>query len=218
MRRASAFLFVIVSILIPVIAQIPGNAPIQSTSQSTGQSNCSLINPPAIRGIRLGMTTEEVFALFPGASERLENKTAIAAAAEAPHYGVAGLYFNRLSYPSSARENFAGIDSISITLFDGHVAELRIEYAGPNSQPRGAGWNHVDDFIAKLSEAFGLPEPKYWLDTASSQKSVKCSAFEIHATNSAGQGSVSLHKVGYRETLRQRAMADEEKRRREFKP
>lgn len=210
MRRSSASLLVLAFMLCPVIAQTPGNSP--------DQSNCSLTSASAIRGIRLGMTAEELFALIPGAGERMENKETIAAAQQPGHYGVVDLSFSRLSYPSPAWQNFSGIDSISITLFDGHVSVLRIEYAGPGSRPRGPAWNYVGDFIAKLSESLGLPEQKYWVDNGSNQKAIKCGSVDIEATNRGGQGLIRLHQDGYLDTVRQRAMADEDKRRREFKP
>lgn len=210
MRRSCASLLVLVFMLCPAIAQTPGNSP--------GKSNCSLTGAPAIRGIRLGMTTEELFVLFPGAGERKDNRETIAAAEHPPHYGIARLSLWPLSFPSPARETLAGIESISITLFDGHITELRIEYAGPNSQPKGPTWNYVDDFIAKLSEPLGLPEHQYWIDKGSNQKSVKCGSIEIEATNRGGQGLIRLHQDAYIDTARQRAMADEDKRRRESKP
>lgn len=63
------------------------------------------------------MTAEEVFALFPGSSERPENKSAILSAERPPNYGIATLSFQPSTYPSPAKERFAAIDSVSITLY-----------------------------------------------------------------------------------------------------
>ena len=210
MNRLVITLAAIVSIAVPTF------------SQTSNQSPCGLtINQsPTVRGIKLGMTAEQVFALFPESAERPENKNAMSAAESSPNYGVARLYFQLSQYPSSARGKFAGIDSISTTLFDGRVTEVRVDYAGPNSYPsRGPAWPSVDDFIAKLSEAFALPGAKDWLQSVSQfSRTLKCGGFEIQASNLNRSGSISLRNNSYQETVNQRAAADEERRRREFKP
>ena len=211
MSRSIITLFATVSLLVPTFGQTP--------NQSPGQSNCvTTIQSPAVRGIRLGMTAEEVFALFPGSSERPENKNAILSAEQPPNYGIASLSFQPSTYPSPVKERFAAIDSVFIRLFDGRVTEIRVEYAGPNSHPRGPAWNNVDDFIAKLSESFALPGAKLWFETSQYSKTLRCGAFEMDATTSNRQGAIWLRNSAYGDTVRQRAAADEEKRRRDFKP
>jgi hypothetical protein len=211
MSRSIITLFATVSLLVPTFGQTP--------NQSPGQSNCfTAIQSPAVRGIRLGMTAEEVFALFPASSERPENKNAILSAEQPPNYGIASLSFQPSTYPSPAKERFAAIDSVSITLFDGRVTDIQVAYAGPDSNPRGPVWNNVDDFIAKLSEAFALPAAKYWFEYSGYSKTLKCAGFEMEASNQNRQGRIRLRNNGYIDAARQRAAADEEKRRRDFKP
>jgi hypothetical protein len=210
MSRSSICIVAIISILVSAFSQTPGNAP--------GQSSCTLNQSPAIRGIRLGMTAEEVFANFPGINEDSFNKRAVESAARPPNYGLARIGFQRSLHPSPTNERLAGVDSISITLFDDHVTDLNVSYAGPGSYPRGPSWPNIDYFIARLSEAFGLPDPKYWVDKGPLSKAINCSGFEIQATDVNGQGSVRIHNDTFMNTLKQRAIADEEKRRREFKP
>lgn len=210
MNRSSICILAITSILVPALSQTPGNAP--------RQSSCTLDQSPMIRGIRLGMTAEEVFSHFPGSNEDSFNKRSVESAARPPNYGLARIGFQRSLHPSPNNERLAGVDSISITLFDEQVTDLQVSYAGPGSYPSGPSWPNIDDFIARLSEAFGLPEPKYWVAKGPSQKAVNCSGFEIEARDVSGQASVRIHNDAYLNTLRQRATADEEKRRREFKP
>ena len=186
-------------------------------SQTSNQSTCNLTitQSPAVRGIRLGMSAEEVFALFPGGAESPENKNAMLSAQVPPNYGVASLYFYLWAYPPPSKERFSGIDSISITLFDGRATKISVAYTG---YPKGPSWFNVDDFITKLSEAFALPGAKDWLQSDQFSKTLKCSGFEIRASNQNRNGSMSLSNNSYTETVRQRAAADEERRRREFKP
>jgi hypothetical protein len=163
------------------------------------------------------MSAEEVFALFPGSAERPENKNPMLSAQVPPNYGVARLSFWLATYLSPAKERFSGIDSISITLFDGRATEIAVTYTG---YPKGPYWSNVDDFIAKLSEAFALPGARDWFQSGGDQfsKTLKCSGFEIRASNLNRNGSMSLSNNSYTETVRQRAAADEERKRREFKP
>jgi hypothetical protein len=122
--------------------------------------------------------------------------------------------------PSPARERFAGIDSIQTTLFDGSVTELQIRYVGSNSLPaKGPFWRNVDDFITKLSEALALPAAIEWLERNQMTKALPCTGFTVDASTVNGTGVVSLRAAtSYENTVRQRALADQERRRREFKP
>ena len=191
---------------------------VSTFSQTSNQSTCNLTitQSPTVRGIRLGMSAEEVFALFPGGAESPENKNAMLSAQVPPNYGVASLYFYLWAYPPPSKERFSGIDSISITLFDGRATKISVAYTG---YPKGPSWSTVDDFITKLSDAFALPGAKDWLQSGGDlySKTLKCSGFEIRASNK-GNASMALSNNSYTETVRQRAVADEERKRREFKP
>ena len=204
-------LFIIVSVLVPAFGQTSGQPP--------DQSRCTLTQDksPAVRGLRLGMGAEQLFALLP---EGNVNKNAVESAEGHPNYGVARLFFQPPFFPSDARDRFAGIDSIQITLFDGRATELGIGYAGPNSHPaRGPVWRNLDDFITKLSETFALPQAKDWLEHNQWAKTLQCTGFTLAASIQNGNGSISLRSTtAYEDTVRQRAKADEERRRREFKP
>jgi hypothetical protein len=103
-------------------------------------SKCSLTaaQAPAIRGIKLGMSAEEIVSIFPGSSQRPEIKMALESSEGYPNYGVARLYFQLPTYPTVAKGRFAGIDGISVTLFDGRVAELQVNRLHALTQRIGA--------------------------------------------------------------------------------
>lgn len=212
--RLITTLFTLVWFLVSAVG-MPGR-------DSPDQSRCTLTlaRSPAIRGIQLGMNSDQVFAplVFALHPEIIEqNKKAVASAAGAPSYGVASLYFQPPFFlPSPAKERFAGIDSIQITFFDGSVTELRITYL---SSTKGPFWRNVDEFITKLSEAFALPPAKEWLERSPLIKTLQCSGFTLDASVSGGTGSIALRATtAYEDTVRQRALADQERRRLEFKP
>jgi hypothetical protein len=173
---------------------------------------------PAIRGIKLGMSTEGILSLFPESGQKPEIKTALGNAEGYPHFGVARLSFQLSTYPTIAKDRFTGIDAVSVTVFDGRVAELLVNYAGRDSRPRGPFWPTVDDFIAKLSEVYALPGARDWLQAAQDYKVLKCNGLDIEAVTFGGSARITLRDTKYTDMSRERAAEDEEKIRREFKP
>jgi len=138
-----------------------------------------------------------------------------------PNYGFAEFSVSRYTYPAVFAERFAGIDSFFVTVFDGTVTTLRVSYAKSHETPGGASWPGLDDFIAKLSEAFTLPPARSWIFASPSEKSLRCEGFEVSASNSNFTGSITMRLIPYStyvDALNLRRAADEENLRREFKP
>jgi len=192
----------------------------QTAGQPLSQSVCTLTvaESPTIRGLKLGMSTEQLLSLFPESGQSPAIRNSIDNAQGYPRFGVAGLSFKPSGYPASVQDRFTDVDSIDVELFDGQVAKFRVTYIGTQSRPRGPSWPNVDTFIAKLSEAFALPDTSVWFMSSADQRTLKCSGFEIQAANWNGSGSILLFNTLYLNTVRQRAEADEERRRRAFKP
>jgi hypothetical protein len=195
--------------------------PRQTFSQQQTPSVCTmpLAQSPEIRGLKLGLSGEQIMALIPENTQWLDIRQTLEKAKGYPNYGVANLSIQLVNYGPVVKDRFAGIDWISITLFDERVTSIHIVYSGPGSYPRGASWPNVDDFIAKLTQPFALPAPKDWLEKSESSKILKCNGWEIEASTEGRSASISLRsQASYREIVRQRATADEERRRKEFKP
>src|ERR1051326_6324325 len=102
-----------------------GNTSSQSSPQtgdSSGQSggNCPLTMSvaPVIHGLKLGMTKEEVLALFPGSKDDEEVKSILARPASA--LGVSELIIRPEKFKS--KENYTGINHITISFLDGRVS------------------------------------------------------------------------------------------------
>lgn len=192
----------------------------QETLKAQMPSSCSLTpaQAPAIRGLKLGMSSEEILALFPESNQRPEIKAALANAESYPSFGVAHLYFQPSMYPAAWKDRFAGIDGIAVTLFDDHMSELQVSYAGQNSNPRGPFWPDVDRFIAKLSEAYRLPAARDWHQVGEAYKVLDCNGLNIEARTPGGTGAISLRSTKYLDKSRERAAEMEEKIRKEFRP
>lgn len=153
-------------------------------AHSRANCNMTMARAPVINGLRLGMTPQQVLALFPGSA----NDSDIIASLASPvtRFGVSSFSITPGKYGSKAK--FAAISQISFTLLDGRVSNMHVGYNGPE-------WKHVDQFVAKFSAGTGLPAPEAWearvgMDTQ--LKTLTCKDFEI-TVFAGGQGG----KINY---------------------
>jgi hypothetical protein len=187
-------------------------------SQALSQSRCNLTkdNSPSVRGLRLGMSTEQLLALFPGSAKRWakEPKTmrdarekAMAATSNEPVY----LSFDPAT--DAAKEQFAGVDSVSAGLYSGWVIDFNVLYVG-------ASWRTIDEWVAKLSETFKLPGAQDWVvgPSETPNKVLKCAGIEIEAAIQGGSASIRIRNTEWLKAMEERATAAEEKKRRDVKP
>jgi hypothetical protein len=189
--------------------------------QSTAPK-CSLTpaQSPAIRGLRLGMSAEELFALFPGGSEDLRKRQQelLVRAMQPPQYGVATLSFSPREF-SSGRDRFQGVSGVEVTVFDRRVVRLSVTYSDESWGQDVPVWSN-DAWVAKLSAAFGLPGPEQWEWDArfGSTKVLKCHNFEAGVRNYNNSMFFELHDTTYPAQQEQRRKAWREERQKEFKP
>jgi hypothetical protein len=175
-----------------------------------------LSQAPAVRGVKLGMTVDELLPLFPGSSDSLGIKNVLSAAEGFPRFGDTTFSISPSSWGN--KEWFAGISSYFFHTFDRRIIALTVQYDG---FPSGARWKSADDLIQKFSDSLHLPGPKEWAPDPNNPynpiKKLKCDGFEV--TVSAGdQGSIYFYTGGWEGTKRERLAAFEEQKRREFKP
>src|SRR5437660_12601337 len=107
----------------------------QENKPAADKPICSLTQAgaPEIKGLRLGMTPEQVLALFPGSGEDAELRSRLAIPPS--KFGVSSFVIRPDKYQS--KETFAGISQITFTLLDGRVSTFSAGYNGPE-------WSHVD--------------------------------------------------------------------------
>lgn len=174
---------------------------------------CSLTvaQAPAIRGLRLGMSVDDVLAAFPGSKydENLQRQLKEAETERA--LGQASLSLFPVNYPE-AKEKFAGISNLSFIAFDRKIVEIKATYFLP--QP--ADWS-VQMLTAKFIETFGLPSLGAWT-TQSSGSNLRCAEFEVQVWNNYWSVDFRLGAPFYREQIGQRQRALYERKRQEFKP
>jgi len=197
MKPFFALLFLMIGVCVaceirPTSSQLPQNnssppspSPTQTTHSVSDKAPCSLVmdQAPVINGLKLGMTSQQVLALFPGSSEDAEVRSALAKPAS--QFGVSGFVIRPDKY--QPKEKITGLTQITFTLLDGRVSSLSVGYNGPE-------WPHVDSFVAKFIEGTNLPAADAWeayvgLDTQ--MKTLKCTDFEVRVFAGGERGNLN---------------------------
>jgi hypothetical protein len=188
----------------------------QQTTSGPSQCSLKLAQSPVVRGVKLGMKTEDLLAMFPGSADQDDIRNSLTKVEGYPHFGVVGINIRPAAY--STKERFEGIVSYGLLLVDGRVGEFQVEYVPP---PFGPKWLKPDDFIAKLAETYALPSPANWTQdpNINAWKILKCDGFQIRASTMNFQGvfTVAAAETPWT-TQQQRQAAFEETIRREFRP
>jgi len=204
---------------------------VESKQISKQQPRCSvpLDKAPTIRGLRLGMSADELLSLFALNSISKSNaENALKDAGSAPKYGVATFTISpRDATMMEVKEKFAGINHFIFTAFDGRVVEIRVTYdrGNPSLYP---SWT-IDELTAKVSSAFSLPGANYWEPSSSNdQRKLNCKGFEVEAAINPPiytilpvlgfyrTPSLTITDQLYRQVLDQRVKSDQEMKQREF--
>jgi hypothetical protein len=170
---------------------------------------------PVIRGLRLGMTAEDILQFFSTNSSKAKAQDALKNAGAAPNYGLASFYL--LPSPNDSKEvqeKFSGISYLNFKALDGLVVEISVSYRFDNA----SSWWTQDEWIAKLSNAFDLPGPNNWVwSNATNQRMLKCKEFEVGA-NVQNILNMTVTDPTHRQVMEQRAKSDREKKHLEFAP
>src|SRR5882672_1568621 len=166
----------------PAVVQSPAQTN-SASAQEKPTCQLTLAGAPDIKGLRLGMTTEEVLALFPGSKDDTEVRTSLSRPPS--QFGVSSFLVRPEKYES--KDKFAGVNQITFTLLDGRVSNFSVGYNGPE-------YSHVDKFVAKFIEGANLPPPDQWeayvgMDTQ--LKTLKCTEFEIRVFAGGAGGNLN---------------------------
>jgi hypothetical protein len=173
-------------------------------------TQCTVKVAPVIRGIKLGMTTDEVLAMFPGSRENEMVKNALTAGESYGSFGLTGLLVFPDQYPG--KERFNGISSATFTFIDGRLLQYSVVYDRPP-------WPHAVDFINKIAAAFKLPPAENWTNDQGGYKALSCDGFRVrtYVSNPGASISVMASEDPFKIQTERRAKF-EEKARQEFRP
>jgi hypothetical protein len=191
---------------------------INGQSSATQSSPCALMlaQSPAIRGVKLGMKTADVLALFPGSADQDDIRNALSRVEEYPHFGVVSINFDPSRY--STKERFTGIRNFSFLLVDGRVGQFEVQYLPP---PLGPKWQRPDDFVSKIAEAYQLPPAGNWTADPNifAWKTIRCDGFQLKASTMNFQGVLTVATTETPWMTQQHRQAEfEDNIRRAFKP
>ena len=185
----------------------------QASNPRPARPKCNLTEAtaPSVRGLRLGMSTQQLLASFPGSSKRREMKDAVEKAKAATGNEAAYLVFDPAT--DGDPQQFGGVESVSAGLNKGRVIDLTIQYGG-------ATWRGIDEWVAKLSESLKLQGAGDWTvgPSENPNKVLRCEGIEIEAAIQGGGSSIRIRNTEYVKADAERANAVEEKKRREIKP
>ena len=173
----------------------------------------TLAQAPAIRGLRLGMTSDELFAIFP-ANEREEFNRAqqLKSAELPPNYGYANLQFGLSNY--ATKDQFTGINSFTFGLFDRKVVAISASY---QNSPY---FDNTGQLMEIITSQLGLPEFKNWpgYNEYSQTQSLSCEGFSFEAHVFNGYlTSITLTDPAYKKIREDRKKVDLAKKREGFK-
>jgi len=175
----------------------------------------TLAQAPGIRGLRLGMTSDEIFAIFP-ANEREEFNRAqkLKSAELPPSYGHTSFHFDLSTY--ATKDRFTGIGFLNFGLFDRKVVYIGAYYS---NTPQ---FDRPGQLMEIINRQFGLPELKDWpgYDENSNNPLLACDGFtfQVNAQNAYnGNFSIVLTDPTYVKIAEERKQADRAKKREGFK-
>jgi hypothetical protein len=146
--------------------------PVVSSTQDKPICDLSMSHAGA-NGLKLGMTKEEVLALFPDSRKDAELSTAIST----PPSSLGTLIFVIRPQKYANQAEFKGISQVTFALLDNRVATLTVGYNGPQ-------YAHVDKFVETIIQGTNLPPADQWqpytgLDEQ--MKTLTCSEFSVRA-------------------------------------
>jgi hypothetical protein len=170
------------------------------------KSSCTLdpSSLPAINGLKLGMTPQEVKTLFPGSENDTELQSSLATPPS--RFGVSNFVIRPSKYDSKG--TFAGINQITFLLLDGRVSEFSVGYNSPE-------YAHVDKLVDKVTQGTALPASAQWEPYVGMEnlKVLKCVDFEMRVFIGGPGGS--LNYVLVKDLAAEEELKDRKKKARE---
>lgn len=173
------------------LATLNGNAtppqasPSPSVAPSEQTTNCSLTKAdvPVVSALKLGMTPEEVLAVFPGSKDDPELRSQLLRPPS--RLGVS----NFVVHPEKLEPNekFAAFSQFTFNLLDGRVSSLNIGYNGP-------AYSQVDEFVTKFVEGTKLPPADQWQAYTGMDNQLKiltCKDFEVRVFAGGKDGNLN---------------------------
>jgi hypothetical protein len=181
--------------------------------------SCSGGISPQIRGLKLGMTVEQLSHKFKGirigAADRQGQQEVFITFSPNPlsvRDGLVNLE-NSSIVSTVVYPDFEGVVKIGLAFMDEHLYSLTIHYPGE------VKWRNVDEFITTISGSLGLPTTA-WVEDEDREnvRNLNCNKFQLRAKVEGHQAALLLFDPSAPLVLAARKAEVEEKKRGIFKP
>jgi len=174
----------------------------EPSAQDEGTCKLTLAAVPAVEGVKLGMTSEEMVSVFPGSKDDPEVRTVLQRPPS--KLGVSELLIRPAKYAKTTAKPEDGLATqIVATLLDGRVSTLTVNYNGPE-------WPNVDSFVQKFVEKTNLPALDQWSAYSGLDNQLKiltCKEFEVRLFAGGEKGNanyISLRDLEADKKLKER--------------
>lgn len=163
---------------------------------TTPACQLTLAQAPKFRGIRLGMSVQDLLKLFPGSEENTDIKSRLEVAKRQDGQpGLAGFGFEAKKYENvkEAKELFAEVRAYHFLIFDDRVVRFSV-YLPEYRTDFNWQWT-ISAWEKKLSETFNLPISKEWGESNRNHgggSALQCNGFFVEAST---QGRASYFTV-----------------------
>jgi len=228
MRKASgAFLLVVIA---------TSFAFSQTPNQNEGGSACKLTYAqlPAIRGLKLGMSIEELATLLYSDKSKLQTDLLVQSAQGSPAFGRYSFTASTtgsfsiswknvsITIPKISTEVFQGIKRIYFDFFDDHIISYTVDYGAGNGDQRAVVWDNVKELVDLFSKTYHLPEPSAWNVKSPDLAILSCTDFKVEIVAAMDESKITRISVkmlkDFSLIIRKRWEDDNRKRREAFKP
>jgi hypothetical protein len=193
---------------------------VAAATVAVGQkASCSTGIPPVIRGLKLGMTIEDLSFRLKGiriaAPNRQGQQSFVLTFSPNPlkfREGIVNLE-NSSIISTAAYPEFEGAAKVGLDFMDGQLYSITIYYQD------SVKWRNVDEFVALASGPLGVPSSA-WLEDAQRDnvRNLNCDKFQMRAKIEGSQAALLLFDPSAPLIMAARKAELEEKRRGSFKP
>ena len=193
----------------PLAPGAVASSPPKSSPPAAPQCNLTLAESPAVRGLRLGMTPDQVAAIFPNPAFAVEIKRRSLVPAE-ENLGGFTVGASRSEY-KDLETTMPGIAGFGVGFFDGKANYYEVAYENDNR----ANWT-LENWLEKVIGAYHLPNLAFWkgINTGYAA-SLKCAGFEVNVTKNL---TVRVSGPSIKEEVQRRQDARSAKFRETLKP
>jgi hypothetical protein len=175
---------------------------------STNACRLTATQFPALRGLRLGMTPDQMLNLLPADPDKGD----LAKQSHSPNtYDVASLEYvpNKHGNPPE----FMNVARIFMFFYRGQLVDFSVSYTSPNEG--GVIWRDLNEFVAKVAGALQVPGPDAWVIGKQGDRVLKCEGFQVQAYLATIRISVD---PPWTDDVDARRKADQDEKRRAFRP